>query len=538
MMLPFPITEVKMNMKRIIGDIIFIAVILLLISRFVTVLTGMAYPLSVVSSSSMEPSLSRGDIVPWIPCDVDDVKVGDVIVYRSVHGNLMIHRVVDVRNGKFITKGDANNFTDQEGPHVPEPMVGETNLCGRAIMVGSQPFRIPIAGYLWIFVREGVGRMSMPIKWREPQPARHYIIFTPFILSVALFLSLLSLWLPNGKGMKEKLHEMIFGAERISVRKTAAYLMTLFIPFLLLTSFFSYDHVSMEKNEEKFRDGIPVYNPSILPVRGVIFSDNDRINLSESIFYLHSGEGKTVEYYGEARGSVYLYSSPYWILMPLKIMHFFYDINPRICIFATSLLSAFFLSLITLFLLLLISLMVELAIMAGAYLSFVLIPLHTFLRPLYSLIHHLQNKINIMGIGIRNMAMWIEVANRKIFFASLATIPFIPLLFDGVGNLLLTAFIAAMAVASTAYFMGARFKNEIAIVSLLSSFIISSIFISRMISAAGMNVAILFEYVSLSFILAIFLFFIQFPVAIAISFLIHRIRESIDPVAMTEVCDI
>ena len=526
-----------MDMKKIIGNIIFIAIILLLISRFLTVLTGAAYPLSVVSSSSMKPSLNKGDIVPWIPCDVDDVKIGDVVVYRSVHGYLMIHRIVDERGGRFITRGDANNYTDQEGPHVPEPLIGEENLCGRAIMVGRQPLKIPLAGYFWLFIKDGISKLAMPMKWRHPQPSFHYLIFSPFIFSTFLFLLILSIWIPNGRNMKEKLHEMIFGVERLKARRAGAYIVALFIPFLLLTSFFSYDHAYVDKNEEKFSEGIPVFNPSILKVRGIIFAEGGNVYMERNIFSLGSGEGDVIKYGGD-HGEIYLYSSPYWLLLPPGIMHSLYGISPKICVVASSVISALILSFLTLLLLILLSLLTEGILIAAAYLSFSSLSLTPLLKPLYSLFHPFKSKINIMGGMIKNMAMWIEVVNKRVFLTPLATFLFIPLLFDGVGNLLLTTFLAAISLSILSYLLGARFKNEMAMISISSSFIISLVFVSRMISLATLNVIALFEYASLSFLLAVFLFFIEFPSMLIVSSFVHRIRESIDPCALTEVCDL
>jgi len=516
---------------------IFTAVILLLVARFSAVLTGSAYPLSVVSSDSMRPSLNKGDIVPWIPCSIEKVKVGDVVIYRSVHGYLMIHRVVDIRNGKLITRGDANNYTDQEGPHVPEPLIGDENLCGKAIMVGGKPLKIPLAGYFWLSIKEMVSKMATPIKWGRPQPAFHYMVFTPFIFSTLLFLLLFSIWIPNGKSLKEKLHEMIFGPERMSARSAMVYIMALFIPFLLITSFFSYDHVSLEKKMKKFEEGIPVYNPSFVKIRGVIFAEGGNISLGENIFSLKSGDGKIIKYEG-SRGEIYLYSSPYWSLLPSPFMHYFYDFSPRVCILASSIFSGLLLSFITLLLLLIISLLAEAIIMVGAYLSFSFLSFTPHLKPLYNFAHSIKNKINIMVDGIKHMAMWSESVGRRIFFVPLATLLFIPMLFDGVVDLILTTFISSIVLASLSYFLGARFKNEMAIVSIISSFIISTAFVSRMVLVAGLNLTTFIEYVSLTFIIAILLFIMEFPIMLLTASIIHRIRENVNPLALIEVCDL
>lgn len=70
--------------------------------------------MAIVLSDSMHGALERGDVLiirsreTYIP--------GDIITYTSSSGrSLVTHRIVDVtENGKFITKGDANNTPDPE----------------------------------------------------------------------------------------------------------------------------------------------------------------------------------------------------------------------------------------------------------------------------------------------------------------------------------------------------------------------------------------------------------------------------------------
>lgn len=64
---------------------------------------------AVVLSGSMEPELSVDDLV--IIKKTQDVSLNDVIVYQS--GNsLVIHRVIEKNGDMLVTKGDANNTSD------------------------------------------------------------------------------------------------------------------------------------------------------------------------------------------------------------------------------------------------------------------------------------------------------------------------------------------------------------------------------------------------------------------------------------------
>ena len=63
----------KMNMKKLMGNVAFAAIILVIITRFFTLFAGAPYPVNIVTSSSMQPTLQRGDIVIWVPCRAEQV---------------------------------------------------------------------------------------------------------------------------------------------------------------------------------------------------------------------------------------------------------------------------------------------------------------------------------------------------------------------------------------------------------------------------------------------------------------------------------
>jgi len=97
----------KLTMKSFIGNLLFLAILLLIATRFLSVMSGTAFPIDIVSAGSMSPSLMEGDLVAWIPSDIDDVEVGDVIVFKSwiswPGDKLIVHRVVEIKEawGKF-----------------------------------------------------------------------------------------------------------------------------------------------------------------------------------------------------------------------------------------------------------------------------------------------------------------------------------------------------------------------------------------------------------------------------------------------------
>lgn len=96
---------------------------------------GQPVLLSYVVTDSMEPTLEPGDGFVALPSAVVDApEEGDVVVYRPQTGDhagsLVTHRVVDETEQGYVTKGDANPFTDQGAgePPVPESRVVATAL--------------------------------------------------------------------------------------------------------------------------------------------------------------------------------------------------------------------------------------------------------------------------------------------------------------------------------------------------------------------------------------------------------------------------
>jgi len=88
--------------------------------------------ISYVPTNSMEPTIHTGDYIMFTRVGFDDVKTGDIIIYRSKNSDIFIvHRVigngVDSNGVKYLTtKGDNNPIADTE--NITSDMV-----CGRFV---------------------------------------------------------------------------------------------------------------------------------------------------------------------------------------------------------------------------------------------------------------------------------------------------------------------------------------------------------------------------------------------------------------------
>jgi len=79
----------------------------------------------------MSNGLSRGDLIIVVN---DKPKIGDIIIYNKFQGFTIVHRVIEIQDSFYITKGD-NNAVADSSPVLKEQFVG------RAV------FAIPLLGY-------------------------------------------------------------------------------------------------------------------------------------------------------------------------------------------------------------------------------------------------------------------------------------------------------------------------------------------------------------------------------------------------------
>jgi signal peptidase len=136
-------------------------VVLLVLTMVIGQLLGQPVLLGFVTSGSMEPTIGTGDGFVSLPTAVvGPVEEGDVVVYRAEEiqgGGLTTHRVVDVTDQGYITRGDANPFTDQDSG---EPVVKPEQVVAVAWQFNSQVVVVPQLGTLVEGVRGLLGAVQ------------------------------------------------------------------------------------------------------------------------------------------------------------------------------------------------------------------------------------------------------------------------------------------------------------------------------------------------------------------------------------------
>lgn len=129
-------------------------VALLVVSVLAGQFLGQPVLLTYVETGSMSPTLEPGDAFIAVPAAIaGPVEQGDVVVFEASvleGGGLTTHRVVDVRDGGYVTQGDANVGTDQEAG---EPLVRDGQIVAKAWQFGGDVVVIPKLGLVAIAAR-------------------------------------------------------------------------------------------------------------------------------------------------------------------------------------------------------------------------------------------------------------------------------------------------------------------------------------------------------------------------------------------------
>ncbi len=142
-------------------DLAVIAVVMLIVvsvNPLLKIASGTDTPLAVVRGISMLPLLREGDVVILEKKPIEEISVGNIIVYRSVKGHLIIHRVVEIKEidgvTYFVTKGDNNPRDDSYLYEYPRGRgVTYDRVVGVVWSPFGLPFKIPYVGAVTLLIR-------------------------------------------------------------------------------------------------------------------------------------------------------------------------------------------------------------------------------------------------------------------------------------------------------------------------------------------------------------------------------------------------
>jgi signal peptidase len=136
-----------MKARRLVGVGVELVAVVVVVSLVAGQVAGTPILLSFVETGSMEPTIDTGDGFVAVPAALtDDPETGDVVVYRAEEiqgGGLTTHRVVGETDRGYVTRGDANPFTDQDND---EPPVKDAQIVAEALQVGGTVVVVPELG--------------------------------------------------------------------------------------------------------------------------------------------------------------------------------------------------------------------------------------------------------------------------------------------------------------------------------------------------------------------------------------------------------
>lgn len=150
-----------MNLRSIAGSGFTVLVVALVVAMLLGQQLGQPIVVGFVITGSMSPTLEPGDGFVAVPSAVaGDIDQGDVVTFHAREldgGGLTTHRVVGETDEGYVTQGDANPFTDQDGP---EPPVQSSQIVAVAFQFNGEVVVIPQIGTVAMGLQSAIGAVA------------------------------------------------------------------------------------------------------------------------------------------------------------------------------------------------------------------------------------------------------------------------------------------------------------------------------------------------------------------------------------------
>lgn len=150
------------NLSKVLKYSLYLLIFLMVGNVLSTYIRGADEKLPIglwyVYSESMEPVLMIDD--GFILIKTKDYKVDDVITFKpkiSKH-TYVTHRIIGiVEENQFITKGDSNPISDQQGG---EPNISKEQIMGKAVTINKGLIVLPGLGLVLKKLNTGIKRLN------------------------------------------------------------------------------------------------------------------------------------------------------------------------------------------------------------------------------------------------------------------------------------------------------------------------------------------------------------------------------------------
>lgn len=285
--------------SKILNITLAIVVLCTLVAAVGSAITKKPILLSVIRSNSMYPVWKRGDMVMIDNLTKQEtVFNGDIIFFKAENGSLatkgwIAHRVIggNAKDG-YLTKGDANKFSDQESDETGP--IKRSWIAGRAVMMGDQPIVFKKIGYLSLWLEK---YQSNPL------------VLPAFALILGVIISIGEL----KPGKKRKKRSKGKGMELPLIYLIGGLSISIIVGGTMISSSYTLNQIyeisqhsqgvlvgsdvgMLKIGDSVSRDLSEIKNEGIFPLIGVITTNDKQIQLSHQKFTLSKGQQINTSY--------------------------------------------------------------------------------------------------------------------------------------------------------------------------------------------------------------------------------------------------
>lgn len=311
---------------------------------------GQPILLAYVETGSMAPTMQPGDGFIAVPAAVTPPpEHGDIIVFEAqeLHGGgLTTHRVVNRTEAGYITRGDANPFTDQAGV---EPPVSESQIVAEALRINGEVVVIPDLGTGIRTIQESLSgvaglitaTLSIGVLFESAGTAQSLVWIGIGVIGVGVIADAVT---SNRRTSRSE--------RRSNYIKTSTFLLGLVLivitpataSMVLSSGTTSFDIVSSQApNEDPFVIGVGdeatikyrMLNDGFIPVLTVIEPNHPDLSVKRSVFIVPGQSAEVTLLTVQAPESTGAYSRSisewrYIPILPRSVILFLHGIHPYI----------------------------------------------------------------------------------------------------------------------------------------------------------------------------------------------------------------
>ncbi|WP_226481109.1 signal peptidase I [Natrinema amylolyticum] len=318
---------------------------------------GIPIGLGYVETGSMEPTIDAGDGFVAVPSAVaGPVEEGDVVVYDAQEiegGGLTTHRVVEETEHGYVTRGDANPFTDQDGG---EPHVTDGQIAATALQVNGEVVTIPHLGTVAMAVQGGLESAqwwlasTLGIRALAGSQGLSYLLLGFGLVVTGLSIALDGRGTPDRERSRARTRKDTFDAQRlvigIGVLVFVVALATMIamsgsVEIGVVSAEFDSDRPSVVPTGETETHPYEVQNGGVLPVVSITEPASDGISVDDEPRVLTRGESvnANVALTAPPETGYYLRSFTdrrYFAVLPPPIIARLHAIHPWMAMTATA----------------------------------------------------------------------------------------------------------------------------------------------------------------------------------------------------------